>query len=765
VCKGQVNSLSRKITPTTTTGFTEDISGDGRFAVMVSQSNLTTVAGTRNNVDGNYEVFLFDYAQRHVFQITNTKSLLINPAGPTTDPNIRIQLYNLDVKISNDGRWIVFSSNATTSRPNAPNQTNPGNFDANAYTDPQGNNPMTQDGNMEIWLYKLPDFPTVDLSSGIAPAFVDLSAGMFTLVTNTNAMALPSGINVSFDNIEGMINDNGCVVAFTSVHDLMPGFNIDQNREIYIHEREDSTNVCQNVPGIAQVTRTPNLITSPIFNASPSLSGNGRRLAFVSSANNPVIGMTSGSNPEFNAEVFYTDLDDAGSPVGIKLQVTDTIPPNPTVTMNLLTTGGRRMSRDGRFIALESRAQLGLPQGGTTQSTYALFLYDADAPENQRFRQVGPRPADDPALGTTNPDVRREPVFSDYDQNGLPAKLLFTTRTNFRADGTVPPNPAEGLNPNSIRQGQIYSYQIGSGPAVFSRLTNPATTDFAPCVVASGIAYCARPPIAANTSRRVIYTEPLNGNLNDRFFVAALYLFTPQVTTVVAPGDFTLSFKTGGSSMTVGTALPDALGLAPNMLASATLISNYTPSVPITTATGVSITRNFSAPIELRGTSISIDGFAARVTANVNGRIDFIVPDEVSTGLKTLTINHNGFVFQGTVNIIRAQPDILTTQTCPCTASARARILNVTNPAAPQTEPFTVTTQTPNGPQPTRLRLFVTGVRGVLANELTIRIGQVIVPTSSILTNATQADYPGVYTFDFTLPQENYRAWAMSQSS
>ena len=753
--KAQVNSLAQKITSQTTNAFTEDISGDGRFAILVSQSNLSTVPGTRNNLDGNYEVFLFDYAQRHVFQITNTKSLLINPAGSTTDPNnIRTQIYNLDVKISNDGRWIVFSSNATTSRPNAPNQTNPGNFDANSYTDPQGSNPLTQDGNMELWLYRLPNFAAVDLSSGIAPAFVDLSAGTFTPVTNTDAIVLPSGTNVSFDNIEGTINDNGCVVAFTSVHDLMPGFNADQNREIFVHERNDPTGVCQNVPGIAQVTRTPNEILSPIFNISPSLSGNGRRLAFASSANNPVIGMTSGNNPEFNAEVFYTDLADDGRPDGIKRQITFTAPPNPTVTMNILTIGGRRMSRDGRFITMESRAQLEVVNGGTAQSTYALYLYDADAPENQRFRQVGPRSADDPALGTTNPDVRREPVFSDYDQNGLPTRLLFTTRANFRADGTVPPNPAEGLNPNSVRQGQIYAYQIGSGPGTFSRLTTPATTDFAPCVVSSGTAYCARPPIAANTSRRLVYTQPLNGNLNDRFFVAALYLLTPQATTVVAPGDFNLSFKTGGSSMTVGAALPDALGLAPDMLASATLVSAYTPSVPVTTATGVSITRNFPAPIELRGASVAIDGFAAKVTANVNGRIDFIVPAEVGEGLKTLTINHNGSVFQGMVNIIRTQPDILTTQTCPCTPGARARILNVTNPAAPQTEPFTVTTQTPNGPLPTRLRLFVTGVRGVLASELTIRIGQVVIPSSSILTNATPADYPGVYTFDFTLPQE-----------
>jgi hypothetical protein len=40
---------------------------------------------TRNNADGNREIFLLDYAQRRIFQITNTKNVPNPPA--ITEPN------------------------------------------------------------------------------------------------------------------------------------------------------------------------------------------------------------------------------------------------------------------------------------------------------------------------------------------------------------------------------------------------------------------------------------------------------------------------------------------------------------------------------------------------------------------------------------------------------------------------------------------------------------------------------------------------------
>src|SRR5688572_20586478 len=64
-----------------------DISANGRFVVFESNGDVATEKiptrnpdGTvnpnaRNNEDGNREIFLVDYAQRRIFQITNTKNV------------------------------------------------------------------------------------------------------------------------------------------------------------------------------------------------------------------------------------------------------------------------------------------------------------------------------------------------------------------------------------------------------------------------------------------------------------------------------------------------------------------------------------------------------------------------------------------------------------------------------------------------------------------------------------------------------------------
>src|SRR4029079_16733569 len=129
------------------------------------------------------------FAQRRIFQLTDTKSVLYNTDGAAQLQNIRVLITNKRPMISTDGRWIVFSSNATTSTPTAPDSTNPGSFDGNSFTSPTPTptatptpspkpsasptptptptatpsgtptptptppaNPLANDGNMEIWL-------------------------------------------------------------------------------------------------------------------------------------------------------------------------------------------------------------------------------------------------------------------------------------------------------------------------------------------------------------------------------------------------------------------------------------------------------------------------------------------------------------------------------------------------------------------------------------------------------------------------------------
>ncbi|HVQ56259.1 MAG TPA: hypothetical protein VMS29_05850, partial [Pyrinomonadaceae bacterium] len=130
----QADPVIGQISNSTGESFAGSISGDGRFVVFESTGNVATE--NPRNEDGNPEIFLFDFAQRRIFQITDTKSVLFNVCSSGSGANVRILMANKRPMISTDGRWIVFSSNATSSTPAAPDATNPSNFDGNSLTSP-----------------------------------------------------------------------------------------------------------------------------------------------------------------------------------------------------------------------------------------------------------------------------------------------------------------------------------------------------------------------------------------------------------------------------------------------------------------------------------------------------------------------------------------------------------------------------------------------------------------------------------------------------
>ena len=130
--------------------FAGDISGNGRFVVIESEGNISTErTAARNNADGNPEIFLFDYAQRRIFQITNTKNALKDTTASPIDPsNIDVRIVNQRPVISHDGRFIVFISNAYS---DANLALTPANFDGNANAAA-----LHADGNSEIFIYQIP---------------------------------------------------------------------------------------------------------------------------------------------------------------------------------------------------------------------------------------------------------------------------------------------------------------------------------------------------------------------------------------------------------------------------------------------------------------------------------------------------------------------------------------------------------------------------------------------------------------------------------
>lgn len=794
----QSDAVVGQVTSSGFDSFAGGISGDGRFIVFESTGDVGTVRDENNlpnNADGNREIFLFDYAQRRIFQITNTKSLLNNTANAPTFDNIKVEITNLRPVISNDGKWIAFGSNATTATPAVPNDTNPGNFDANSFTTGTGTNPLTTDGNTEMWLYQVPTVPAVtDLSAGDEVPFAGLAGGTFTRITNTNASRLPVAgsttrlATIADDNRDASIDDLGNGVSFTSNRDVVPctssptatcgNASPNDNDEIYAYFRSTPT------PGTKQLTATVRgSISNPVFNINSTitnLNAGGWRVAFMSNGNAPVSGMAT-TNADGNEEIFYADFDSSGNLGTDRVQITNTTRTNPGDIVNLLNLG-RRMSRDGRYIAFDSYADLANENSGANQAGFATFIYDTLSATNRFERLLVRSNADSAAFGG---DIPRFPGFTDYDANRTPRTVVLETRMNIRgSDGTIPANADEGLNNISSRPAQIYSTDLTPQPAPpaprivrsftrLGKLPSPALS----------LAFIQ--PLPTNSLRRMTFnlSQVEIGTGNSDTSAEVYYFIKPNVTRDTVSS---FSFSTGASRLAVSpspvpspTATPTpsptptptvtpsptptptpstppaVQGVAPGMLAILDYDSAFTQPIAARTAVGA-IDRRFNLPIELSGVTMTVNGAAAGLKSVSRRQIVFVVPPGLigsTAGISyPVVINNNGLVIRGNVTVVPARPDIFTNLPTPG-PGGRARIFNATNRVL-LTEPFPIRTFKLRGSRlvPTVLRVYMTGLDPRIVQTITVRIGS----SSDIVIDTTASPprlvEPGVYALDFSLP-------------
>lgn len=809
----QVDSAIAQVTSSANfESFVGGISGDGRFVVFESRGDIATE--NPRNADANLEVFLFDYAQRRIFQITDTKNLLVDTTMPANlNSNIKVSVVNTHPVISNDGKWIALSSNATcnfpgngTTQPQITNGGTPAKFDPNITTVSRSNpavltpcysgtvttpvSVLPNDGNTEMWFYRVPDVASVDISQGLELPFTDLNVGTFIQATNTipsrTAVAGTASTApvIADDNRNPAINDNGGYVAFMSNRDLKPcvtapsdtcgnaspGFNNDEIFLAVLNGNQFTVN---------QITATPKgTIQLPSSNENPTITGNGLRIAFSSTANNPIVGMTGGNNTDNSLEIFYADVDSAGGTTGTKKQVTQTTPPTAGAVVNIFNYG-KRMSRDGRYIGFDSFAEL--ENAGAIQTSFATYVYDANTPVTtpvtNPFIRVLPRSDADSAA--TGGDLRRFPTFTDYTNGTAPDTLVFETRMNITSTGTIPTTAADGLNPDPVRPAQIYSSPINAlrSTQSFKRLTKlPAPSLFLAVIQ----------PFTSNSVKRMTFnisrTEPGTGNFD--LLAEAFYLLSPTADSVQTAAG--LNFATGASRIPVvpspvptasPTASPTATptpspsatpvatptpqtppavqGVSPGMLAIVDVTTTFSQPVAAQTAVG-SLQRRFTLPIELSGVTMTINGVACGLKMVSRRQIIFVVPPAIapSTTPYPVVINNNGVVVKGTIVIVPTRPDIFTFNEVPG-PGGRARIFNATNRVLTR-EPFNVTTLRYRGGRrvPTVLRLYLTGVEaasGGAGGNFVIRVGGVQIPTSNVITGAVLRE-PGVYTVDFTLP-------------
>lgn len=723
--------------------FANDISANGRFVVFESNGNVATQ--NPNNADGNREIFLVDYAQRRIFQITNTKNVPVASASPSPSPSasptpspsptpadpalIKYEISSNRPVLSFEPvlvgaapgsrtYTIVFSSNA----PTLPN------FDGTDLASFVGTTTSpASEGNQELWIYRFTVPEVTDLSSGDELPLLNLStSGTFTRVTDT-VCSRPTGLRPAViptdaidDNREATISDDGAVIAFISTRSLVGSGNTDSNPELFFRNVAappgafvQATNTADGLNGAKIISR---------FQQNPSLSAAGNRVAFISTADLA----SPGLNADGNAEIYIADVTASG--LDHVTQVTRTRSETSggfTGSSVSLFSPGRRLSRDGALIAFESRAAD--PKGDTNAtnlSSLAIFVYNVAA---DSFTQVGLRAAS----GT---DIRHFPTFTDYTGN-VPGALVFASALNFKTDGSFPAadQTSTGLNPTN--QPQIFVTDLPvSSSSTFKRLTNNPVGSLASDVPLR--------PIASATRKRITFslTAAELGGGNADLSIEVYYLLSPTVTSEAPEA---LTFFTAASAFEVPaspapspspTATPTpvpgtaGVGLAPGEFS---LIRSTGALAPGSKqALGGSETdRNPIYPVELNGVSVSINGAAAPLYFVSASEIQFVVPIGIQTGIATIVVNNNGKVFRGFVPIVISQPDIYTVPRGP---GGRAVVCNRTVAGSGCImEPFDVTT----GGVATLLEIHTTGLRGESITEVSVTIGTTAITPTNVINN------------------------------
>ncbi len=618
---------------------------------------------------------------------------------------------------------IVFSSNA----PTLPN------FDGT-----EGS--LANDGNQEIWIYQIdiPGAAEVDLSTG-DEIFQDLSAGTFKRLTDTTPsrpLVIDSNPpDIRDDNREATISDDGNVIAFISVRDLVTGGNIDFNPELFLARTTNNWGTF----AVTQATNTQDHVVGPRtfsrFQQNPSLSANGSRVAFLSTANLAGNNDDDGSG-HGNAEVYVADLTASG--LSNIRQITKT-KDFPGLSTNLLSPG-RRLSRNGLLVTFESLAEDLNANTAPTELSHAIFVYNISA---GTFVKVVPR-----ALAGGDQSFIHFPAFTDYDSSLSPSTVIFASALNFKTDGTFPAVGSESTGLNPSNQPQIFATQAVGTPNTFIRLTNNPIGGF-------GLIR----PLTTQTRKRIVFSlagsDFGNGNLDGSSEV--FLLLTPIVTS---ESTAVLSFFAGASVFPVAAATPNpspsptptpspspspgtvATGLSPGELS----IVRSTVALAPGNKNGVGASetdRSPILPVELAGVSVSVNGAAAGLyfVGTSPDQIFFVMPVSLAPSLGTVVVNNNGTVFRGYVQIVPSQPDLFTSTNGP---GGNAIVCNVTNSTVPGcvTGPFNVTSPDSTGALvPTILEIYLTGVRYAAASEAKVTIGTTDITPTSVRPNTNMFGY------------------------
>ena len=214
---------------------------------------------------------------------------------------------------------------------------------------------ISANGRFVAFVSSSPDLVPGDDADGLPNVFVrDRLSGTTECVS-----VVPNGVQPGTGVVDAVISADGRYVAFATYMDrIVPG-DTDGLTDIFVRDRQTGALECVNL--------SANGVQGSRWSYSPSISANGRFVAFTSLANNLVPGDTN------DTDVFVRD------------RQLDTIERVSVSSFGLQANApsyGSRISSDGRFVAFYSEATNLVP--GDTNASQDTFVFDRQSDSIER---------------------------------------------------------------------------------------------------------------------------------------------------------------------------------------------------------------------------------------------------------------------------------------------------------------------------------------------------------------------------------------------
>jgi uncharacterized repeat protein (TIGR01451 family) len=389
----------------TTRGFTfgASINGDGSRLALDFSDDLTG-----GNPDLSAEIFLYDAATANLTQISSSTAFSRFPSISVDGTRIAFRSFGNLTGDNADGNSEIFLYDRATAELTQITNVTAGGSDAASLSADGGRfafystanlTGSNADGNSEIFLY-------------------DMASAAFTQITNSTA---------GFNQLPSLSADGGRI-AFLATANLTGG-NADGNAEIFLYDA-----------ATANLTQITNAAAG--FSQFPSISGDGTRVAFSSTAD-----LTAG-NADGSEEIFVYDTATA-----TLTQITDAAAGYSTAPS---------ISADGGHIAFQSNAN---PTGGNADGSEEIFLATCPLPASERAADLlvsmsaGPDPVKTGENLTYTIRVKNlgpGPAFNLVMNDPLPLGTTFVSASSSHGSLTVPPAGTGGtLTCYAARLGSI----------------------------------------------------------------------------------------------------------------------------------------------------------------------------------------------------------------------------------------------------------------------------------------------------------------------